>query len=247
MAVENEKKAELYEHLAELRTRLIRVIIYWVIGTLVAWFFYTDIFQLLTEPMKEVLEKTNTKFLITSLPEAFMIKMQVSLISGAIISLPFITIEMWGFVSPALTKEEKRPLIWIAPLSIILFIMGVVICYFIMPTAFNWFASQAPPDAELRPTVQASILFIVKMMLAFGIMFELPIILMALAKLGIVESKILKDNWRIAIVLIVILGAVATPSGDAFSMLMMAVPVIILYFLSIMLVRMIEKKSKRQN
>lgn len=232
--------SELSEHLAEIRTRLIRSLIYLVIAAILAWLLYDQIFQFLTRPMMTVMEKMGAKFLYIGFPEAFMVQVQICLVAGLILASPFISAEIWGFVAPGLTPSEKRPLKWIAPLAIVLFFCGVAMCYSILPTAFGWFAQYVPKDAELRPTVQASVLFSVKMLLVFGIVFELPVVLMLLAKVGIVSSRLLKRNWRIAMVAVSIVAAVATPSNDAFSMLMMAIPVAGLYFVSILLVWVVE-------
>jgi len=240
--IQEEKTAELYDHLAELRSRLVRSIVYIIIGTAVAWFFYKSLFSLLTKPMTAVMSKIGAKFLLTSFPEAFMVQIQVCLIAGLILVSPLLTLEIWGFISPALTRSEKRPLIWCVPLSVILFASGVALCYFILPTAFQWFTSYIPDSAEFRPTMQHSIRFSALMLLAFGVMFELPVVLMLLAKVGIVDSRMLRDNWRIAVLVVSIVAAVATPSNDAFTMLTMAVPVVLLYFASILLVKIIEKK-----
>jgi len=188
-----------------------------------------------------VLEKIDSRFLLTTFPEAFVIRMEISIVAGLILALPLLTFEAWGFVSPGLTPDERKPIRWIAPLSAVLFMAGVTLCYYVLPVAFNWLASYVPEDAELRPSVQGSILFTVKMLLAFGIVFELPVFLVLLAKVGIVDSKMLRDNWRYAVVLASIVAAVATPSNDAFTMLVMAVPVVCLYFFSIVLVAAVER------
>ena len=237
-----DREAELAEHLEELRTRLIRTIVYVGVGTVIAWFLYDWIYGFLTAPVRHALGTIGTKFMITRVAEGFMIRCQVSLVAGIILALPFITTEVWGFVTPALTKAERRPLKWIAPACIALFAFGVATAYFILPAAMKFFISYVPKDAELRPTVAENIVFIVKMLLAFGLVYELPIVLMFLGKLGIIDARMLKSNWRYSLVGIAVLAAVATPSGDAFSMMAMAVPLVGLYLLSIMLVRMVEPK-----
>ena len=241
-----ERRAELTEHLAELRTRLIRSIIYVLVGMVVAWFLYDGIYFILMKPLADVLNNIGAKFLFTSIVEPFMVRMQVCLVAGLILTLPFITLEAWGFVSPGLTANEKRPLKWIVPLSICLFALGVVLCYYILPYGFQWFTSFIPRHADMRPTVQGSIRFTVMMLLAFGLAFELPVFLMLLGQIGIINSKMLKDNWRYATVALSVVAAVATPSNDAFSMLMMASPLVFLYFLSIILVRCVEKKPGKE-
>lgn len=246
MAQVEEKRAELTEHLAELRTRLLRCVIYLCVGTVAAWFLYDWILELLTHPMQVVNARMNTKFLMTHYAQPFMIRMQISLVTGLVLVSPMVTMELWSFIAPGLTPQERRPIRWIAPLSVILFFSGAALAYLILPTTFSWFASYKPDNAELRPDLYANILWTLKFIVAFGVVFELPIVLMLLAKVGIVNSRMLWANWRYAMVGCVIVSAVATPSGDAFTMMVMAVPVAILYFLSIGLVRMVEPKYLKQ-
>lgn len=240
------KHAHLTEHLEELRTRLFRSLAYICAGTIAAWFLYDQIFWLITRPMIPVMKNLDTKFLLTNFVEPFMIRMQVCLVSGLVIACPLVIMEAWGFVSPGLNNNEKRPMKWMAPLSAFLFIAGVVLCYKIMPIGFEWFAYYIPKNAELRPDVQNSIAFMVKMLLVFGILFQVPIVIMILSHIGIIDSRMLKNNWRIAVVLASIVAAVATPSNDALTMIIAAVPVIILYFLGIFLVQLTERSSIKQ-
>ena len=245
MAKNDEKRAELFEHLSELRNRLIRSILYVIMGAIAAWVLYDRLlFPLLTRPMMPILRKMDSKFLLTGFPEAFMIQMQICLVAGLIIVLPLVTLEIWGFVAPGLMQNEKRPLKWIVPMSIVLFLIGVVLCYFILPKAFQWFALYVPKDAELRPSVQQSILFTVKMLFAFGVVFELPVVLMLLAKVGIINSRMLRAHWRICVVGVSVVAAVATPSNDAFSMLCMAIPLAFLFLFSIFLVWLVEEERR---
>jgi sec-independent protein translocase protein TatC len=241
-----DKQAELVEHLAELRTRLFRCFTYIAVGTAVCWFFYPRIFHLLTAPVTGILAG-KTKFQMVGLTEGFMLQLQVSLVAGFICAAPFVTMELWGFVSPALTRDERKPIRWIAPLTVVLFVMGVSLCYYIMPVAVRWFISFTPPGAEFRPFISQNLVFLIKMLLAFGLSFELPIVLMFLGKLGIINSRMMKTYWRQAVVITAIVAAIATPSNDAFSMLMLAAPMCILYLLSIYLVKIIEPRNGSEN
>ena len=245
MAETEDKQAELFEHLAELRTRLVRSAIYTTAGTAITWLLYRPIFALLTAPVVKVLDQQHirTAFQMTGLAEGFMLQLQICLVAGLIVAAPLVTMEAWGFIAPALTKEEKRPIRWIAPLSVLLFIMGVSLCYKMMPVAIRWFVSYVPPHAEFRPFISQNLLFIVKMLFAFGLAFELPIVLMFLGKLGIINSRMMKMYWRQAVIITAVVAAIATPSSDAFSMLMLAIPMCILYLLSIYLVKIIEPKD----
>lgn len=219
--------------------------IYVTIATSVTWMWYDPIFKLVMRPAIDVMKLHNDRFLFTSIPEAFMVQFQLCLIAGVIFASPLLTLELWGFVAPGLTKEEKRPLIWIAPLSILLFACGVMVCYLTLPFAFKWFYLYVNPEfAELRPRTRETVMFTMTMLLVFGVLFELPIFLMTLGKIGIVNSRMLKEQWRYAVVLISIVAAIATPSNDAMSMCMAGAPMVVLYFLSIILVRFVERKPR---
>ncbi len=233
-----DREAELSEHLGELRTRIIRSIVYVALAAVAAWFLYDPlIYPFLTRPVA-----ARTTFLLTHIAEGFMIKFQVTMIAGVILAAPLVTFEIWGFVAPGLTREEKKPIWWIAPLCVVLFACGVATAYLIFPAAVTFFISYVPKGVELRPTVGSTITFVTKMLLAFGLVFELPVVLLFLGKLGIVSSKLLRSQWRYAVVILSIVAAVATPSSDAFSMAAMAVPLVVLYGLSILLVKFVEPK-----
>ncbi len=214
-----------------------------MVGT---WFLYDRIYGALTRQMAPVLKKTGGKFLFTSITEPFMLRMQVTLVAALILVLPLITLEIWGFISPGLTKNEKRPLRWTVPLAIFLFALGSGLCYSILPMAFKWFACYIPNNAQIMPSVPATLRFEMLMLLAFGCAFELPVVLMLLAQVGIVNSKMLADNWRYSVVAISIIAATITPSNDVFSMLSMAIPLAGLYVVSIWLVKFVEKRPRAE-
>jgi len=245
MARNPEREMELWEHLAELRGRIFRSLLYVAVGMVICWLFYYDLRSFLEAPLRQVLGK-DLQFLYTNVTQPFMVRMQISLVAGLILALPLITLEMWGFVAPGLTPEEKKGFHVVVPLSILFFLMGVTTAYVILPNAFRWFVSFLEAGEKLEQNPLQYIVFVVKMMLAFGIVFQLPVVLMFLAWIGLVTSQMLKENWRTALVLTSVLGAVATPSQDAFSMVLMALPLAGLYFASIWLVGMVERMRSRQ-
>jgi sec-independent protein translocase protein TatC len=247
MARNADREMELWEHLSELRSRIIRSLIYIVVGMLLCWLFYDELFAFLSAPLKAVHKLQGVKFLWLSITEPFMVQMQISLVGGLILAIPLITTELWGFVAPGLTAEEKKGFHLVVPLSVMFFLLGVTCAYLILPSAFSWFAGFITADAILNQSPVKYITFVVKMLLAFGIVFQLPVVLMFLAWVGIVTSDMLKQNWRSAIVMTSIVAAVATPSNDAFTMVMMAIPLAILYFASIWLVKVVERMRARHS
>jgi sec-independent protein translocase protein TatC len=247
---ENFKEMELWEHLAELRSRLMRAILYVVIGMIVAWVGYDWLWKLFSRPIEPIMRAHHWVWVQRSITAAFVLQLQVSFIAGLIVALPFIMGELWGFIAPGLTRSEKKGFYACVPLTLFFFLLGLSTAYLILPAAFGYFASFFDKGPSQGFVLQQDPLqymrFVILMELAFGAVFQLPVVLMFLAYIGMVTSEMLKRNWRVAIVGCSVLGMVATPSNDAFSMLMMAVPLCILYFLSIFLVQFVERLRARQ-
>lgn len=252
------KEMELWEHLDELRSRLIRSFVWIALGMVVAWFAYGWLWGLFMAPMKPLMEHNGWKFIFTHVTEPFMLQLQVCLIGGLVVAIPLITTELWGFIAPGLTRMERKVCYVVFPLSIFFFALGVVTGYVIMGPSLRWFADFVPHDgsAGAIPAMKDQvvvyqdpakyILFMVKMILAFGITFQLPLVLMGLSYVGIVNSKMLRQQWRVAIFACAAIGAVATPGGDPFSMVVMTIPLCILYVASIGLCAMVERFRDRQ-
>ena len=250
-----EAQMELVEHLAELRNRIIRSILYVVVGMIITYNLYPTIFTILSYPLAPILNKVGGRLVITGIQDGFLLQMQVSFLSGLMIAIPLVVLELWSFISPALTPEERRPVKYLAPFSVLLFIAGVSVAYASLPTAYGWMASFIPaiptlpggsggPDATaLLQNAQQYLLLTVKILLAFGVAFQLPIVLLFLARVGIINSHLMITYWRHAIVVIATAAAILTPSNDPLTMMMMAVPMAGLYLLSIGLVKAFEPKA----
>jgi sec-independent protein translocase protein TatC len=244
MARNTEREMELWEHLAELRSRIFRALFYAAFGMAICWAFYDELRLFLEQPLRNVLG-ANFKTMYTTAWQPFMVQVQISLVAGLILALPLITLELWGFVAPGLTREEKKGFHVVVPLSLFFFLTGVTTAYLVLPSAFSWFVGFLRPDDTLLNNPLQYVVFVVKMLLAFGLVFQLPVVLMFLAWIGVVSSQMLKENWRSALVLSSVVAAVATPSNDAFTMLLMALPLTLLYFASIWLVAMVERTRAR--
>ena len=236
---------ELVEHLAELRTRIFRAILYIFGGMCVGWFLFEKIYQLVIYPVAPILTNIpGSAIRINSIQDAFLLKLQTSFIVGLIFAGPLIVNELWGFIRPALTPEERKPVRFLAPLSVLLFLAGVVTAYASLPTAYTWMASFIVqiPDAGLFQDAQKYLLLTAKIMLAFGVAFELPVVLLFLAKIGILTGHIMTTYWRHAVVIIAALAAIFAPSNDPLTMLLMAVPMVGLYLASLGMVRSMEPR-----
>ncbi len=256
--VAEEKKAELTEHLAELRTRLIRASVYVGLGMVIMYFFSGPLFKLLSAPITETLAHLQRAhpnglavppggFLVKSFTDLFFIKLQIATVGGLLLAAPFIVLELWGFISPALTANEKRGVHFVAPMSVVLFVLGVSCAYLILPRAVAWFLSFLTdfPGAVLYQDPLVYIVFTVKMMLVFGLLFELPVALMFLGKVGIINSGLMIRYWRQIAVGLFTLAMVVAPSNDPGTMLALAIPLTLLFFGSIGLVKIVEPKGDR--
>lgn len=244
---EDEPKATFMEHLEELRKRIFRVLVYIMLGWVVAFAITPYVYDFLAGPLLRT-KPEGAKFVFTHATEPFFLKFKLSLIMGLILMMPLIMREVWGFLAPGLTRQEKRSIKLIAPFSVFLFFSGVALGYYILPAAFNFFLSYLDdyPDAQLFQNPAQYIMFVVKMMFAFGLGFQMPVVLMFLAQIGVATPETMWKYWRQAIVGIGLLAALLTPSGDAFSMLAIGLPMVFLYFLSILLVGRIAKRKRRQ-
>lgn len=251
----DDKRAELSEHLGELRARIIRSALYVVAGFAIAYNLFGFIFKALSAPIVAALhdiakhmppdQRGLIGFVFHSFTGPFFLHLKLSLIGGLILAAPAVILEVWGFVAPALTPKERRPLFVIAPFSALLFIAGAALAYWVMPAAVHWFLSYLGefPGAVLLQDPESYILFVVQMMLVFGLVFQLPIFMMVLGRLGIIRSKMLIKYWRYITVGITVLAMIVTPSNDPLSMTIMAVPLVLLFFASIGLVRLVEPKQ----
>jgi len=237
---------ELVEHLAELRTRIFRSIIYVVAGMALTYGLFNSLFQLLWNPIAPTLTHVEGKPVFSGAMEPFLLRMQICLIGGLTAAFPFVIYELWGFIAPALTPEERKPVTYLAPFSVLLFLAGVGTAYACLPATYSWAMSYAddlgvPVGVYLNPGQY--ILLSVKILLAFGIAFQLPLILLFLAWIGLINADLMTQYWRHATVVIAVVAAVLTPSNDPLTMLMMAVPMAGLYLLSIGLVRAFQPKE----
>ncbi len=242
---DEEPKATFMEHLEELRKRLFRTLLYIMVGWLVAFAIEPYIYAFLAQPLLRI-KPEGTQFVFTHATEPFFLKFKLSLVIGLILAFPLMTRELWGFIAPGLTRQERRAVYFVAPFSLFLFLFGVAMGYYILPAAFSFFLSflNDYPGAQLYQNPAQYVLFVVKMMFAFGLGFQMPVVLMFLAHVGIATPERMWRSWRYAVLGIAGLAALITPSGDAFSMFAIGLPMVFLYFLSILIVGRIAKRRK---
>ncbi|MCA1947409.1 MAG: twin-arginine translocase subunit TatC [Armatimonadetes bacterium] len=237
----------LGDHLEELRTRIIRSLLWLTVGWVIGWqiqpWLYDQLNAMIVANVKG--PGIDYKEVFRNATEPFMLKFRLSFLIGLILAFPFIVLQLWGFVEPGLRPHESRPVKRLAPVSVLLFAMGVFFCWFILPSAFKWFVSYLAefPGTALYQEPGTLVFFVLKMLLAFGFGFQLPLVVFLLGKVGLLEPGLLIRYWRQAAVAIFTLSAIVTPSNDAFSMLMMAIPLTILFAISVWAVRLTSRRK----
>ena len=237
-----EKKLTLIEHLVELRKRLIRSLLALVAGMLLCLFFSKEIFRFLQKPLLEVMP-AGSGFIATSPLEAFITYLKVSLLAGVFLISPFILYQVWRFVAPGLYLKEKKIAASFVVFSTLFFIGGALFGYYVIfPVGFKFFVS-ALSGTEIRflPQMKDYLGFISKMLLTFGFVFEMPLVLVLLAKIGLVRHEMLTRARRYVLVLMFLIAGILTPGPDVLSQFLLAVPLLILYELSVLGVRVMER------
>jgi sec-independent protein translocase protein TatC len=249
----NHQEQPLIEHLTELRRRLVYSVIIFV-GCFCFFYYHSEaLFNFLVKPLVELLQTRpgERKLIYTGVTEAFTTYIKVSGFFSLIFTMPFFAIQLWKFIAPGLYKQEKnlfRLFLFLTPL---LFLSGALFAYYVIfPTAYNFFLSfettQGPIPIQLEAKINEYLSFVMRLILAFGTCFELPIVLSLLAWGNIIHSHLLIKHWRIAVVLIFAISAIITPP-DLLSMIGLAVPLIGLYVISLKMVQAIEYYKNKQS
>jgi sec-independent protein translocase protein TatC len=205
--IEPDGQMELVEHLAELRTRIFRMVAYIAIAMALTYVLVPRFLHIIFRPVNQVLRETNSLITLNGVMEGFFTYIQICFISGLILALPFVILEIWGFIAPALTPEEKKPIRYLAPFSVLLFFAGVGTGYACLPITFRFMAGFAG-DLGIQPTILQDVrmymLLTVKILLGFGLAFQLPLIMLFLARVGIITADWMKRYWRHAVVVIAV-------------------------------------------
>jgi len=226
---------------------IVAVALAWVVGWYLQPWVYVHLNAVVLQTIHHRLGPDKFLEAFNNVTQPFMLKFKLSFMLGLIIAFPYLVVQLWGFVEPGLKENERRPVRKMIPFSVFLFAMGVSFCWIILPSAFNWFASYIDefPGTYIFQEPGTMVFFILKMLLAFGMGFQLPLIVFLLGKIGLLTPETLTTYWRQSTVFIFVASAIITPSNDIFSMLMMAIPLSILFIISIWALKITNRKKPK--
>jgi len=239
----------LVEHLEELRTRIINCIWGLTIGWTIGWFVFPPVYAYLNGVVDKAIRQSlgaghEFHTIFPHATDAFFLKFKLSFLIGVILAFPYITLQIWAFVSPALKPNEQKPFKKLAPAASILFLTGVAFAWFITPSCLHWFGSYINEfaGADLFQEAGSMVFFVMKLLLAFGLGFQLPLIVYGLGLAGLLSAETLMKYWRQSTVTIFVVTMIITPSQDPMTMLAMAIPLSLLFAASVYAVKYIQRK-----
>lgn len=242
-AMDNENEMSFLEHLEELRWRIIKIITGIIAGGIITGILIDWIIEnILFLPAKAI----NPPLTIINLKPygQFILYMEVIIVGGIIISIPNILFQIWRFIEPALSENEKKYINLIVFFSTFCFLAGIVFAYFILlPTALGFFAGFGTTIIENKIAANEYLSFVISMLIAAGIVFELPMVSFFLSKIGILKPEFMRKNRRYAIVIILLLAGILTPGPDITSQLLLGIPLLLLYEISIIICKLSQKKT----
>jgi sec-independent protein translocase protein TatC len=231
----------LGEHLGELRRRVVVTVISFALAAIAAFVLYPHILSFLKAPYCHVVGPRHCVLYITAPLDGLALRIKLASYGGLFLSSPVILWETWRFVTPGLSRNEKRYAVPFVSASLVLFAGGIVIAYVVFPHALQWLGSIGGPSLKQIYNPNQYLGLMVALMLVFGLTFEFPVVLVSLELVGVLQPAKLSSWRRWAIVLIVLFAAIITPTGDPFSMLALAVPMYVFYEVSILLGKLLHR------
>ena len=240
----SDKKLPLTAHLEELRKRLIYSFLAIGVAFALCYAFIKPIVEILMRPLVQVLPQGST-LVFTAVPDAFFTYLKAAFLAGIFFSSPFILYQIWAFVSPGLYHREKKYIFPYLIVSSVFFVGGALFCYYIVfPVVFRFFLSFASETIRPLPAIKDYLAFTIKLLLAFGLLFQWPALILFLARMGVVSSSILSRNRKYAVLVIFVAAAVLTPP-DLVSQLLLAGPLLAMYEGSIWIAKFFGKKEEK--
>ena len=249
----DDSKAPLLEHLVELRSRLIRSVVAILVLFVACFFVAEDIYIFLVQPLADVFDREGARLIYTDLTEVFFTYVKVAMFAALFIGFPYVAAQLWLFIAPGLYRNEKGAFLPFLVLTPVLFFTGGALVYYLMmPVAWTFFLSfetmggDGALPIQLEAKVAEYLSLVMKLIFAFGLSFELPLLLTLMARVGLTSSKGLADKRKYSIVMAFVAAAILTPP-DPISQISLAVPIILLYEVSIIAVRIVEKRKGKRD
>lgn len=254
----NEKEMPFLEHLEELRSRLIKSLVAVAFFTMLSWFFIDHIFTFLVTPYKQAIALANEQMKDPAQAQAlrliylnptggFMIFLKLAITVGILVSIPLIVYQLWQFVAPGLLAKEKRIVPWIVFFTTLCFLAGAAFCYFVvLKYGLGFLLTFQSETLAPMISIDEYLGFVTILIVVFGLVFEMPVVAFFLTKIGLLTPEFMRQKRRYGIVAIFVAAAVLTPSTDAFTMMLLAVPLLMLYEVSIWVSKVALPKEMKQ-
>jgi len=249
--VQRFKEMSLIEHLRELRNRLFKASLAIVIGTVLAWGFYPQIFEVLSQPVNEIVEKAqengrDVRLVLGGVADAFILQIKVSVVTSMLLTSPIWLYQLWRFITPGLYRKEKLRAYLFVSVAVPLFVSGAVLAYIFLPIGLNILFGFTPLGVGNYVPVDRYLSFFLRMVLVFGISFLAPLFIVMLNIFDMLEAKAITSRWRVVVLSVFAFAAVATPTGDPVNMTLLAAPVLLLISIATFIAWLNDKRRARK-
>ena len=249
--VQRFKEMSLIEHLRELRNRLFKASLAIVIGTVLAWGFYPQIFEVLSQPVNEIVEKAqengrDVRLVLGGVADAFILQIKVSVVTSMLLTSPIWLYQLWRFITPGLYRKEKLRAYLFVSVAVPLFVSGAVLAYIFLPIGLNILFGFTPLGVGNYVPVDRYLSFFLRMVLVFGISFLAPLFIVMLNIFDVLEAKAITSRWRVVVLSVFAFAAVATPTGDPVNMTLLAAPVWLLISIATFIAWLNDKRRARK-
>ncbi len=249
--VQRFKEMSLIEHLRELRTRLFKASLAIVIGTVVAWGFYPQIFEILSQPVNVIVEQAqangrDVRLVLGGVADAFILQIKVSVVTSMLVTSPIWIYQLWRFITPGLYRKEKLRAYLFASVATPLFVSGAVLAYIFLPIGLQLLFGFTPLGVGNYVPVDRYLSFFLRMVLVFGISFLTPLFIVMLNIFDMLEAKAITSRWRLVVLITFAFSAIATPTGDPVNMTLLAAPVLLLISVATFIAWLNDKRRARK-
>ena len=243
-----ERRMSLGSHLRELRVRLTWSALYVFVGSVIGWFLFDPVFELLQAPLLEVTEARGIEAIVNfgTVVAAFDLRIQLSIFFGIVLSAPLWLYNLWAFIAPGLKTKEKRYALGFVIAALPLFLIGTTFAWSNLPTFVVVMIGFTPEGSSNVINAAEYVLFAVRVLLLFGLSFVMPVVLVVLNFAGLITGKSILKSWRVAVLIMALLSALATPAAEPMSMLLLMVPLLLLYFASVGIAMLNDKRRSRK-